>query len=179
MKYSIALLVGIFALGLSSVAGQTAKDIEATYDRRENVYSVSEHLWMTPTYGADNQLCMMRLYPKLISPDTNYLDARLDLDEVLEFTDHLVPVDTSGARKDSFGISDLGRGVVWTHFNYDQVSFVFISTFKLDKVAERQADAALMRRYASGPKVLEVYWANRKCIEPWLGARGEPVWQRD
>jgi hypothetical protein len=193
MKSRTIILICIFVLSYSSVAGQTVKDIEAKYGQRENVYSVSEHLWMTPAYSADNQLCMIRLYPKLVSRDTNYLDAKLDLDEVLKFIDQVVPIDTRGSRKVGFGLSDLGGGVVWTHFSYDQVRFVFISTFRLDKFTEqktkeanvgldfpiddaamaefrrehaRETDDALMRKHASSPKVLEVYWANRKCVKP-------------
>jgi hypothetical protein len=193
MKYGIALLFCLFTLGSSSGTGQTAKDTSAKYGGRENVYSVSEHIWMTPTYGDNDQVCMMRLYPKLVSSDTNYLADKLDLDEALKFIGQLLPIETRGARKDLFGMSDLGGGVIWTSFNYDQVRFVFISTFKLDKDPKRQlneanvgldfpidkaavaesrrkegleTDDALMRKYASNPKMLEIYWANRKCVAP-------------
>ena len=193
MKHSVILLVGIFAVWWGSVAGQTSKDIEAKYGRRESVYSVGEKLWMTPAYGADGKLCMMRIYPKRVSFDTNYLDDNLDLNEALKFINVFVPIDTRGARKDSFGMSDLGGGVIWTHFGYDHVSFVFISTFKLDKLPERQLDKPdelldfpidegaaaefrrkqalrsdddLIREHAFNSKVLEIYWPNRKCVAP-------------
>jgi hypothetical protein len=193
MKYSFTLLVCVFALSSSFVSGQTAKEIEARYGQRENVYSIGEHLWMTPTYGADSRLCLMRLYPKLVSRDTNYPDAKLDLDEVLKFINQRFPVETRGVRNDSFGTSDLGGGVIWTRFNYDQVRFVFISTFRLEKLPLHESvlrgeaidleidktslaefrrkealksDDDLMRKHALNPKVLEIYWANRKCIKP-------------
>lgn len=188
MKFMIALLICTFALSFSSVAGQTAKDIEASYGRRENVYSVGGQLWMTPTYGADGQLCMMRIYPKRVSIDTNYLDDKLDMDEVLKFINKLVPVETRGARKDSFGLSSLGGGIIWTSFEYDHVRFAFISTFRLDKLPERpdeafdfqvdktalaefhrrealQSDDDLIRKKTSTPKVLQIYWENRRCAE--------------
>lgn len=190
LKYRIAMVVCIFAVTLSSVAGQTASELEAKYGQRENVYSVSDHLWMTPTYGADQRVCMMRLYPKLVSPDANYLDAKLDQDEVLKFIDRLVPVDSRGARKAMFGMSNGGGGVIWTNFTYERVRFVFISTFKLDRLPEplgehvdldfpvedaamaefrreeaSQTDDALMRKYAPAPRLVEVYWPDRKCAE--------------
>jgi hypothetical protein len=192
MKFRIALFVCAFAFGCGSVVSQTTKDIEASYGRPENVYSVGEHLWMTPAYGVDRQLCRMRVYPKRVSINTNYLDDKLDMDEVLKFIDKLAPVKTRGARKEFFGTSDLGGGVIWTRFNYDHVRFVFISTFRLDKLPERQPDRPdelidflidekaaaefrrkealqsdddLIRKYTSTPKLLEIYWDNRRCLE--------------
>ena len=140
MKSRITFLIYIFALSYSSVAGQTAKDIDMSYGRRENVYSVGEHLWMTPAYGADGQFCMMRIYGKRVSINTNFLDDNLDMDEVLKFINKLVPLETRGARTDYLGSSDLGGGVIWTRFNYDRVRLVFISTFRLDKLSKSLLD---------------------------------------
>jgi hypothetical protein len=146
---------------------------------------------MTPAYAADGQVCMMRLYPKLISSDSNYLDAKLEIDEVLEIINQLVPVGTRGARKGFFGISDLGGGVVWTHFNYARVAFTFISTFKLDKLPDPEpgseqgidlssvdeaslaeakhreamrSDDELIRERTVATKVVEVRCIDRKCV---------------
>ena len=189
MKYSIKLVICIFALTCNCVYAQKAKDIEASFGQREKVYSVSTHLWMTPTYGADGRLCLMRVYPKRVSNNINYLDDKFDIDEALMFINSFAPLETRGARENGFGMSDLGGGVVWTRFNYDRIQFVFISTFRLDKPPEvqpsavdfpidettvadlrrkeaLQSDDDLIRKYTANPKVLEIYWTNRKCVEP-------------
>jgi hypothetical protein len=135
---------------------------------------------------------MMRVYPKRVSKDTNYLDDNLNMDELLKFINKLVPPESRGARTDYFGSSDLGGGVIWTRFNYDHVRFVFISTFRLDKLSKSlldrpdealdfpidktalaefhrrealQSDDDLIRK-TSGSKLLEIYWEHRRCVEP-------------
>jgi hypothetical protein len=190
MKNKISLVACVLAIAFSSVAGQTAREIRTKYGRSESVYSVSEHLWMTPAYGANGRLCMMRLYPKRISVDANYFDDKLEMNEVLGFINELFPSNTRGARKDSFGTSDVGGGIIWTRFNYDRVRFVFISSFSLVKAPEpkdyvlldfpidetaqaelrrneaMQSDDQLIRKHAPSPQLLEIYWANRKCVKP-------------
>lgn len=193
MKNRILLVFCVVAIGFSAAAGQTARDIETKYGRSESVYSVSEHLWMTPVYSADGHLCMMRIYPKRISVSANYFDNKLDMNEVLNFINELLPLETRGARKHSFGMSDLGGGIVWTRFNYDHARLVFISTFSLNKLPDRQVDKGyelldfpidetalaefrrnetmqsddqLIRKYAPSPQLLEIYWQDRKCIVP-------------
>jgi hypothetical protein len=193
---SFRIVTGIYILILSHTFafGQTAKDLESSYGHRENVYSVSEHLWMTPRYDAGGQLCTMRVYPKLVDTDTNYLDAKFETEEALKFINRLLPVNTRGARKDGFGRSDLGGGVIWTNFRYDNIAFVFISTFHLDSRAAAellnrpdevldfpidekalaafrqkeamQPDDDLIRKYAPNPKLLEIYWQHRQCVRP-------------
>lgn len=141
MITKVLLTVLLFLPGLNTVTGQTAEGIETKYGKPENVYSVSEHIWMTPTYNADGQVCMMRLYPKLISSDTNYLDAKFEIDEVLKALNQVVPVDMRGRRRGLFGISDVSGGIVWTHFNFDRVAFTFISAFGLNELHRPDSDA--------------------------------------
>jgi len=135
----------------------------------------------------------MRVYPKRVSADTNYLDDKVNMDEALKFINKLVPIETRGARRDGFGMSDLGGGVVWTGFRYEHIEFVFISTFRLDKLAKDlmdrpdevldfpiddkaladfrrqealQPDDELIRKYATNSKVLEIHWRSRRCVRP-------------
>lgn len=130
-KVIMAALVVLFHTHISF--GQTAADVEMRYGKPETVYSVSEHLWMTPAYAADGQVCLMRFYPKSIAPRVNYLNDWLDMDEVLMIINELIPLKARGSRKDSFGMSSTGGGAVWTNFEYDRVTFTFSSSFRLDK----------------------------------------------
>ena len=186
-----ALLTALFTLSFISVHAQDSRDIQQMHGKRENVYSVSEKLWMTPSYDKDGQVCLMRLYPKLVSETTNYLDAKLNIDEALKFINQSFPVNTRGRRSDGFGMSDLGGQVIWTRFEYEHVRFVFISTFRLTKMPEdlgesvlldfpandeaadeeyrrkeqMKTDDQLMRERTANPQVVEIYWPNRKCLE--------------
>jgi len=190
---SILMVIATFALCANAAFGQSASEIESKYGKPANVYSVSERVWMTPAYDAEGQVCFMRLYPKRISTNTNYLDDTLAMGEVLKVIDELIPVGSRGARKDAFGMTNTGGGVAWTHFDYDHVTFTFVSSFRLDKIPEsgfgdsfdfkfdaideqaltealrREAmrpDSELMRERAAKPKVLEIRWAGRKCAAP-------------
>jgi hypothetical protein len=82
-----------------SVFGQTASDIDKKYGKSAKVYSVSEHIWMTPEYTADGQVCQMHFYPKRISAKTNYLYKRLPFEELKGVLNELAPLDTRGAKK--------------------------------------------------------------------------------
>jgi hypothetical protein len=169
--------------------GQTSADVEMKYGKTETVHSVSEHLWMTPEYDADGRVCMMRLYSKRVAPGINYLDDGLDIDETLKFINELIPPDTRGKRKESFGTTSTGGGVAWTHFGYERAAFTFVSTFEFSKLLDRpdellspdwdekslaearreealRPDDELICERTGKPKVLEVRWADRKCVGP-------------
>lgn len=63
----------LFLISLGPVSGQTTSQIRETYGPPIEAYPVSEHIWMTPQFTADGQVCLMRLYPKRISDTLNYL----------------------------------------------------------------------------------------------------------
>ena len=183
----------VLVFGCATIVGQTQKEFEAKYGRpSDKVYSVSEHIQMTATYAADGQVCFMRLNPKRSAPGAGNPDDSLLMDEVLNFIDDLVPKGKRGARKDLFGISDLGGGVIWTHFNYERVTFTFVSFFRQDKLpsdwpagealaldfdidekaieeAKRKEamrpDNELIRERTGKPKYLEIRWKERRCVE--------------
>ena len=189
MKTRITLITAIVLLNCISLAAQDQRDLEPTYGKQANVYTVSEHLWMSPSYDDAGQVCMMRLYARRVSETTNYLDTRLNLDEALKFINELFPVNTRGRRSDGFGLSDIGGGAILTRFDYEHVSFVFVSSFRLTKLPDKLGDSVdldfpideaaiaaarrreemksddqLMREHVFNAQVLEIYWKNRKCV---------------
>ena len=192
MTMKIALLASILVLGCTCVGAQTLLDIETKYAKQVDVYSISERLWMTPSYDSQGQVCMMRVYPKAVSKNANYLDSSLDMDETLRFINELFPVYTRGRRGEGFGLSSLGGGVALAGFHYEHVKFVFVSSLRITKLPEKtdetflhmdfpvdeaevaeyrrqeamKPDDQLIRERAGSPKVLEIIWANRKCVIP-------------
>jgi hypothetical protein len=192
MKTRISLLASILVLGCALVQAQSSYDIETRYGKRVNVYSVSENLWMSPSYDSQGQVCLMRVFPKTVSQTTNYLDPDLNLDETLKFINELFPTHTRGRREDGAGLSSIGGGVAITGFNYEHVRFAFISSFRITKLPEKsdefvllddfpfdeaaaaeykrqeqmKTDDQLMREHVHGARVLQIVWANRKCDKP-------------
>jgi hypothetical protein len=191
MKIRFALIAITVVLGWTGAYGQSSAEIEIKYGKRVDVYSVGELLWMTPSYDILGQVCKMRVYPKIVSPTTNYLGANLDINATIKFMNELFPIHTRGARSDFFGMSILMGGVAATNFNYENVHFVFISSLREGKfppkggetvllddfpfdeaaVAEyrrqkaMKTDDDLIREHAISSRVLEITWANRKCVE--------------
>ena len=49
VEFAIFFLI----LFVTSASGQKVSDIEKEYGAPTQVYSVSEHIWMTPEYGID------------------------------------------------------------------------------------------------------------------------------
>jgi len=59
-------------------------------------YSVSEHIWMTPDFAADGQVCRMRFYPKRFYRGTVYLSGYLAFPELKWILNDLVPPTSRG-----------------------------------------------------------------------------------
>lgn len=193
MKIRFALIMGLVALSSVAVNAQDAKEIERTYRKQENVYQVDEELWMTPSYSEDGQVCMMRIVPRTISHNTNYLDRYVNVDAALKFLTRTFPINMRGPRKGAFGMSDIGGGVIWTKFEFENVQFVFVSSYDKSKMdfskakseisgigldfpiadeaamaeAERKedmkSDDQIIKEHVFNPQVLEILWSNRKC----------------
>lgn len=83
---------------LLPIFGQTVRDIEKKYGQRENVYSISEHIWMTPSYGSDGQLYVIRLFPKRVNAEVNFIGPFLLYTEIRDVLNSLVPPENRGPK---------------------------------------------------------------------------------
>jgi len=91
MIKQIILTASAFFLCVTGSSGQTASDLGRKYGEPVINFSVSEHIWMSPSYTADGQVCEARLYPRRFANDTNYLATLLPEDELKEVLEQLVP----------------------------------------------------------------------------------------
>lgn len=184
MKTNLALIF-VF-LAASCAYAQTAADIQSKYGKPVDVYSVSEHIWMTPEYTSEGQVCRMRFYPKRISGNTNYGAYDLPFKELRNVLNRVVPLETRGAKKQSFGATATGGGSAWTTYDYENVTFTFVSFFPV-----RSYDGAILKKgeYVFPPpesepppaestssandfvewvskqtEIVTVNWSGRKCV---------------
>lgn len=124
------LLTALLLLMGTASFGQTASTIETKYGKPTNAYSVSELIWMTPEYAEDGQVCRMRLYPKRISGNTNYVSKDLPFDDFRRVVDQLIPIETRGAKKEPFdGGWTTGGGAMWATFTYEHVRVTYAAGF--------------------------------------------------
>jgi hypothetical protein len=79
---SKTLLLLILTVAAIPVASQTVSEIEKTQGKPMRAYSVSEHIWMTPDFATDGQVCRMRFYPTRFYRGTVYLDGHLIFSEL-------------------------------------------------------------------------------------------------
>jgi hypothetical protein len=129
MKTKLLVLMLLFCL--KSVYSQTITDIEKKYGKRQDVYSVSEHIWMTPDYTVDRQVCRVRLYAKRVDAKSNYLGATLQYEELRDVLNSLIPPDSRGQKtKLNFGATATGGPAAWTTYPYERVVFTFVSSFR-------------------------------------------------
>lgn len=181
MKVEFAIL--FLVLFVTSASGQKAADIEKEYGTPTPVYSVSEHIWMTPEYGIDGEICRARLYPKRISSKNNYLTKELPFPELREVLNRLIPPAQRGSAKEFFGDTELGGGVGWTTYPYENVSIVFIFAARVDpQILKRiesptfpvenspvQENKKSLPSYrdipfsGDGIEIATIIWTNRKC----------------
>lgn len=184
MRTTIKLV--LFLAAVSAVSAQTVVDIQAKYGNPVDVYSVSEHIWMTPEYAADGQVCRMRLYPKRISSNTNYGAHNLPFSELRDVLNALVPVETRGSKKQFFGGTVTGGGAAWTTYRYENVGFTFVSFFSarsFDPVTLKRGEYVFpwseseplvtdsnpssddfVERLSPRTEIVTVIWNGRKCV---------------
>ena len=131
------LLVVILLFSCMSAYAQSVTDIEKKYGQRKEVYSVSEHIWMTPEYAIDGQVCRMRLYPKRIDGDRSFVGAMLQYVELRDLLNSLVPPNMRGLKsKVNFAATATGGPASWTTYPYEKVTFTFTSSFLPSKFEE-------------------------------------------
>ena len=176
VEFAIFFLV----LFVTSASGQKVSDIDKEYGAPTQVYSVSEHIWMTPEYGIDGQICRARLYPKRISSTTNYLWKELQFQELKEVLDRLIPPGQRGSAKEFFGETELGGGMGWTTYPYENVSIVFLFAGRVDPESIKRIesptfpieDLPVQRKplpsyrdipFNAGVEIATIKWTNRKC----------------
>ena len=142
--------VGVRIIGLIvclgsfvSTLAQTVSEVERKYGKP--VYSVSEHIWMTPDYSPDGQVCRMQLYPKRGGGKTDYPGSQVLFPQLTAVLNEIVPPDQRGAKKNGFGHSYSGGGAVWTTYDYENVSIIFVSSYTLDPRILEKADAYVLR----------------------------------
>ncbi len=139
-----AIVLGVFILGVVPTLAQTGSEVERRYGKPIPVFSVSEHIWMTPDYSADGQVCRMRLYPRRLGGKTDYLGSELLFPELVQVLNQMVPPHIRGSKRDGFGDTSLGGGTAWTTYEYENVSFTFISSYKLEADILKKAEAAVL-----------------------------------
>jgi hypothetical protein len=167
--------------------GQTASDIERTYGSPAVAYPVSEHIWMTPEYAADGQICRARLYPKRISANTNYFYAKRPSDELEGVLNQLVPPNSRGRKRyGDFAMSEFGGVIVRTTYPFEKVTFTFLLSFTIKELPKSEEFPALLdgkhlssekkaanivkpgdefpNASAPDPEIVEIWWKDRKCV---------------
>ena len=162
-----------------AASGQTASDIEKKYGKPVLAFPVSEHVWMTPEYAADNQLCRATLYHRRISPETNYLGTYMPMKEVLAAFNQLAPPATRGATTDDFGFTATSSSMAWTVFEYEKVRFSFWIGFQFGSLADMKDKGVpfggraptkiagtdeFIATNAVKPEIAVITWKERKCV---------------
>lgn len=131
MILKLKLVLILILLFTIPVTGQTASEIEKSFGKPMLAYSVTEHIWMTPDFAADGQVCRMRFHPKRVDSYSSYLDGRLKFDELKWILNLIVPPASRGDRKFAFATGPIGGGVASSDFEYEKVTFRFSSSFRI------------------------------------------------
>lgn len=133
-------------LGISAIPtfAQTVSEVERRYGKPVSVYSISEHIWMTPDYDARGQVCRMRLYPRRLGLKIDYLGSQILFPELNDVLNEMVPPHIRGSKKGGFGLTSSGGGTAWTTYAYENVTFAFIFSYQLDPDISKKAEAAVL-----------------------------------
>lgn len=179
MRVEFATL--LLVLFVSSAAGQKMSDIEKEYGTPTQAYSLSEHIWMTPEYSIDGEICRARLYPKRIALKTAYLAKELPFQELKQVLNRLIPPAQRGSAKEFFGDTELGGGIGWTTYQYENVSIVFTFDARFDPESLKQIESFRVESFpippnqkappsyrdipysGDGIEIVTINWTNRKC----------------
>ncbi len=163
----------IFLFGLNTALGQTSSEVERTYGKPVPVYSVSEHIWMTPDYAPDGQVCRMRLYPKRLGWETDYLGSQLLFPELSKTLNEIVPLHRRGSKKGGFGQTSLGGGTAWTTYEYENVSFTLVFSYRMGQdILEKAKDKVI-----TGPDSEQVTLPKKMVptLDDFAGSKDSPT----
>ena len=188
MRNWLMLVVVVLMFQGNSTSGQTAYDIEAKYGKPISAYPVAEHIWMTPEYTAGGAVCRMRLYPKRVSGNNNYLIKQLPFDEFNKVVEQLVPRHVRGAKTEPFdnGLWTMGGRVRWATFTYEKVAIMYSAGFEINaeslKTSEpfdfsltdipysdvkpeiaRKSEDDFAPYQKSNAEMVTITWSDRKC----------------
>lgn len=163
----------MFTLGVVPTFAQTSSEVEKRYGKSVSVYSVSEHIWMTPDYSADGQVCRMRLYSRRLGGEKDYLGSELLFPELSDVLNEIVPPHLRGSKKGSFGQTSLGGGTAWTTYDYENVSFSFIFSYKLDPNVLEKAKSRVLT--GSDPDGLPLPKRTPPSLDDFAGSQDSPT----
>lgn len=183
MRYKFAVVIVLICSG--SVTGQTASEFEMKYGKPVITYLVSEHIWMTPEYTSDGQVCLMRLHPRHFAPNTNYVSPSLPFQELMRVLNRLVPVQIRGSKKEPFDVGAAGGKVEWMTYAYEKVQFTFVSPFDPEAWKTRKEYVFTVQPGTAQPKpkssppaendfsssqslsieLVTINWTNRQCAK--------------
>ena len=159
--------------------GQTGSDVEREYGKPVLVYTVSEHIWMTPEFNDDGQMCRARLYGRRVSADTNYLGSGLPPRELRDVLNRLAPPRVRGEKTKMSGLSLITGSIAETTFGFETVAFTFLTPFNYKPPAEGVEAPLPETRADAAPKsedifdnplvrdaqIVVVTWKDRKCAK--------------
>ncbi len=153
MRNSLIFIVALFVFCIGTVHGQTVTNIEAKYKKyndSSNAYSVSEHIWMTPEYAVDGEVCRMKFFPK------RDLFTELPFEEFMNVLDSIVSPEKRGAKKDLFVGGATGGGIAWTTFKYEKITFTFSFSFDVDAAIKSSKEYTFSEAYSTLDEKQEV-----------------------
>lgn len=105
---------------------------------------VTEHIWMTPDFAADGQVCQMRFYPKRVGRDTAYLGGRLNSAELKWILNHIVPPASRGNVKSPLGTGNIGGGAGQANYEYEKVTFTFPFSYRIEPGALKEGELVML-----------------------------------
>lgn len=195
-EMSTKLLLLILTLSAVPVSGQTVSDIEKTLGKPTLAYSVTEHIWMTPDFASDGQVCRMRFYTKRVEGNTINLDGHLKSSELKSILNQIVPPSSRGNKKNLFDIGNFGGGIVEADYEYEKVTFTFVYSFRITidvKALKQSGEVVPLDGFpvtdlpkpsppsesdfdnAGKPEIVILRWNDRTCIQDNKGETPERV----
>jgi hypothetical protein len=182
-KFAVLVLL----LSVTTVFGQTVSEIESRFGQPVPVYSLTEHIWTTPGYTSDGQVCQMKLFPKRVESNTDYLSNQLPFEELKFILNRLIPPAARGIKGESFGLTETGGGIAWTTYPYENAIFIFTFRLRLSKEPLKHSESYSFsadeiissRKPAKTPpsyddfdnsqtanlEIVTIKWAGRKCAD--------------
>lgn len=175
-EFAAVSLVGILCC---TAMGQTQNDFNKKYMRRQ-FYEIRPKILMSAVFDKSGQVCRVLFQVNSVSERTKtaYLGQDgLDLEEVKEAFDEIVPTELRQGKLDSHGGFMLSGGMFWGTLDYENISIGVKGAWQGSKPRSEMdfckvfgnalgADEKLSfcKMYGS-LNVVSVHWTKRDCLE--------------